>query len=80
MNRHAAIVGRLGGVTRLASLLGLPEDTVQKWTIRGIPARHWHRIIALIPSLTPEYLERTKPRPYRGRQFKPKPALTTAAE
>jgi hypothetical protein len=46
----------------VASLFGMPENTVGKWRVRGIPSRHWHRIIALTPGLTPEYLDRTKPR------------------
>jgi DNA-binding transcriptional regulator YdaS (Cro superfamily) len=62
MNRHAKILDGLGGHTRVASLLGMKENTVSKWARRGIPARHWHRIIALEPELTPEYLDRTKPR------------------
>ena len=52
----------LGGSARVASLLGMKENTVSKWKRRGIPAQHWHRVIALSPELTPEYLERTKPR------------------
>ena len=61
-NRHARIVEALGGSTRVASLLGLKENTVSKWKARGIPAHHWHRVIALDPALTPELLDRTKPR------------------
>ena len=45
----------------MATLLGLKPNTVCKWLIRGIPAKHWHRVIALAPTLTPEHLERTKP-------------------
>jgi hypothetical protein len=62
MTRHARILADLGGYKRVAMLFGLPENTVQKWRVRGIPARHWHRIIALAPDLTPELLDRTKPR------------------
>jgi hypothetical protein len=62
MNRHARILEGLGGNGRVASLLGMKENTVSKWRRRGIPARHWHRILALVPDLTPEYLDRTKPR------------------
>jgi hypothetical protein len=40
----------------------MKENTVSKWRRRGIPARHWHRILALAPDLTPEYLDRTKPK------------------
>ena len=62
MNRHARILEELGGHKRVASLFGIPENTVGKWRRRGIPSRHWHRIIALAPELTPEDLDRTKPR------------------
>jgi hypothetical protein len=62
MNQHARILRSLGGHKRVASLFGMPENTVGKWRRRGIPAQHWHRIIALAPELTPEYLARTKPR------------------
>lgn len=68
MNRHAAILDRLGGHQRVASLLGLNVNSVGKWRSRGIPARHWHRIIALSPGLTPDYLDRTKPRGVQRRQ------------
>jgi len=61
MSRHAAILDSLGGHQRVASLLGLKVDTVGKWRERGIPYRHWHRVIALDPGLTPEFLDRTKP-------------------
>ena len=60
--RHARIVEGLGGSARVASLLGLKENTVSKWKVRGIPSQHWHRVIALAPDLTPELLDRTKPR------------------
>jgi hypothetical protein len=40
----------------------MKENTVSKWRRRGIPARHWHRILAFAPDLTPEYLDRTKPK------------------
>lgn len=61
MNRHRAIIDGLGGVQRVATVLRLKEDTVRKWLIRGIPSKHWHRLIALAPNLTAEYLDRTKP-------------------
>lgn len=61
MNRHAAILEQLGGRLTVANLLGLRDEAVKKWYQRGIPSRHWHRIIALDPDLTPEYLSRTKP-------------------
>jgi hypothetical protein len=67
MSRHSAILDSLGGHVRVASLLGLRENTVSKWRRRGIPFRHWHRVIALDPTLTPEYLDRTKPRGVQSR-------------
>jgi hypothetical protein len=67
MTRHSAILDSLGGHQRVASLLGLKVDTVLKWRVRGIPFRHWHRVIALQPNLTPEYLDRTKPRGVQSR-------------
>jgi len=60
-NRHAALIGRLGGYTHLASVLGIQAETTKKWLRRGIPARHWHKVCALQPGLTPAWLERTKP-------------------
>lgn len=66
-NRHAAILKRLGGHKRVASLFGLKMNTVGKWRHRGIPSKHWHRFVALSPDLTPEMLERTKPRARNGR-------------
>lgn len=60
-NRHAALLDKLGGPDRVASLLGLGEYAVRKWLQRGIPSRHWHRIAALSPDVTPEYLDKTKP-------------------
>ena len=67
MNRHSAIIDGLGGTQRVASLLRLKPDTVRKWHERGIPFRHWHRIIALAPNLTPEQLDRSKPRGIQAR-------------
>ena len=61
MNRHAVLIERLGGATYLASILGVNLAAVQKWPIRGIPARHWHRVMALSPGTTAEWLARTKP-------------------
>jgi hypothetical protein len=61
MNRHAGIIEGLGGTQRVASLLRLNYDTVRKWKTRGIPWKHWHRIQALAPQLTADYLDRTKP-------------------
>jgi hypothetical protein len=67
LRAHAAIIDRLGGRHAVADLLGLRYETVKKWANRaGIPARHWHRICALDPTITAEYLSRTKPRDPRG--------------
>jgi hypothetical protein len=62
VHRHARIMDELGGAQRLASLLRMKENSVRKWRARGIPARHWHRIVALMPELSAEDLDRTKPR------------------
>jgi hypothetical protein len=51
----------------VAGLLGLKENTVSKWKVRGIPSQYWHRVIALAPYLTPEFLDRTKPRGIQSR-------------
>ena len=61
MNRHGAILNKVGGRSTLAETLGLKPETVKSWYKRGIPARYWHRIAALKPGLTIEQLERTKP-------------------
>jgi len=68
MSRHAAILDSLGGHQRVASLLGLKPDTVFKWRERGIPYRHWHRMLALRPDLTADYLDRTKPKGVQSRR------------
>lgn len=70
-NRHAAILDSLGGHGKVASVLGLKEDTVKKWALRGIPARHWHRVMALKPSLTADYLARTKPVGVQAKKGRP---------
>jgi hypothetical protein len=67
MSRHRAIIQRLGGYVHLAQIFGLEAETVKSWCKwdRGIPSRYWHRFGALDPSLTPGYLERTRPKPCR---------------
>lgn len=67
-NRHAKIIQSLGGHQTVAGLLRMKENTVSKWLVRGIPAIHWHRIIALDPDITAEYLDRTKPRGVQSRR------------
>lgn len=57
---HALIINRLGGVLRVASLLQADDQAAYKWYKRGIPSKHWHRITALCPDITAEYLARTK--------------------
>jgi hypothetical protein len=69
MNRHAVLIERLGGATELAMILGINVAAVHKWPLRGIPAKHWHKIMALDPSVSAMWLERTKP---RGVQAKPR--------
>lgn len=65
MTRHRAIIKRLGGYAVLAEQLGLAVETVKSWNKcdRGIPPRYWVDI-AKMADLTPEYLQRTSPKPY----------------
>lgn len=65
MTRHRAIIKRLGGYVALAEHLGLGPETVKSWNKwdRGIPPRYWVDI-AKLSGLTPEYLQRTSPKPY----------------
>lgn len=60
-NRHRAVLDGIGGVERTASLLGLTHHAVRQWYYRGIPPRYWHRVAALSPDVTPEYLDLSKP-------------------
>jgi Putative antitoxin of bacterial toxin-antitoxin system, YdaS/YdaT len=65
MTRHRAIIKQLGGHVVLAEHLGLEIETVKSWRKwdRGIPPRYWNDI-ARMAGVTPEYLQRTSPRPY----------------
>jgi DNA-binding transcriptional regulator YdaS (Cro superfamily) len=69
MTRHRAIIKRLGGYVALADRLGLDVETVKSWNKadRGIPPRYWVQI-ARLADLTPEYLQRTSPRPHAARR------------
>jgi hypothetical protein len=69
LNRHAALIDKLGGYAHLASILGLDAETTKKWPQRGIPSRHWHKVMALAPHVTAAWLEKHKP---VGVQAKPK--------
>ena len=62
VTRPGAILTPLGERKSVPNLFAQQSEPVKKWYGRGIPYRHWHRIIALNPELTPEYLDRTKPR------------------
>jgi hypothetical protein len=70
MNRHQhrIVIDRLGGYATVANLLNVEPETSKKWLYRGIPSRHWHRIAALLPDITAEYLDRTRPARCRRRQ------------
>lgn len=65
MTRHRAIIRRLGGHVALADHLGLDAETVKSWnkTDRGIPPRYWVDV-AKLAGVTPEYMQRTSPKPY----------------
>lgn len=45
MTTHKDIVGRAGGVLGAAALCDCSEHAVRKWAIRGVPQRHWYRLI-----------------------------------
>ena len=63
---HNTLIRALGGKARLAAMLGVDRALLTKWHVRGIPARYWHRIIALAQQLdppievTPDDLEQSK--------------------
>jgi hypothetical protein len=65
MTRHRVIIKNLGGHVVLAEHLGLEEETVKSWRKRdrGIPPRYWVDV-AKLAGVTPEYLQRTSPKPY----------------
>jgi hypothetical protein len=65
MTRHRAVIKQLGGHAVLADHLGLEIETVKSWLKRdrGIPPRYWVDI-AKMAGVTPEYLQRTSPKPY----------------
>lgn len=49
----------------MAGALRLEIETVKSWPKRGIPARYWHEVVALVapkmPDLTIEDLARSRP-------------------
>lgn len=45
MTTHKDIVERAGGVLGAAALCDCSEHAVRKWAIRGVPQRHWYRLI-----------------------------------
>ena len=65
MTRHGAIIRKLGGHVAIADHFGLDAQTVKSWNKpdRGIPPRYWLDI-AKLAGTTPEYLQRTSPKPY----------------
>lgn len=44
---HADVIRRLGGTTKIAKAIGLTKSVLTKWPVRGIPSRHWLRIIEM---------------------------------
>lgn len=47
---HEQVIQALGGYRRLAGLFRLDVTATFKWRARGIPARHWRRIVDLARS------------------------------
>lgn len=68
VNLHQQVIQALGGKAKLAAMLDLDRHALSKWHTRGIPSRHWHKVISLAaakaPSLklTAEELDKAKPR------------------
>lgn len=64
---HSSLIRALGGKAKLARALGLEDDVLTKWHVRGIPSRYWHEVIEIAASLdepiavTAADLARTKP-------------------
>lgn len=40
----SAVIARLGGIPAVAAALGCTEHAVKKWTQRGIPWQHRHKV------------------------------------
>lgn len=63
--RHKSLIKALGGYRSVAKFIKCDPTTVHKWQHRGIPARHWVRLMRLaerhgVP-IRPEQLERSAP-------------------
>jgi hypothetical protein len=81
MHRHGVILDGLGGKASLAKRFGVKESRVKGWYRRGIPAHYWNRIAKLAgPTITAEYLERTKAPGGRQRRVRLPPSTQAAAE
>lgn len=62
---HREIIVLLGGPSALARALGLRAvNTTVHWSTRGIPSKHWHKVIPLLSqadiNLTADDLERMR--------------------
>lgn len=65
---HRQIVNALGGYRIIASDLGLSPVAVWRWQQRGIPAKHWPRVIEMarangVDAVTSESLMRGRYEP-----------------
>lgn len=65
MVSHYEVIAAFGGPRPLAAAIGIDPALSTHWVQRGIPAKHWHKVVnvavARIPTLTIDDLERTKP-------------------
>lgn len=55
MRNITEIIDAAGGQAMVAAKVGL-SDGVRKWLQNGIPEPHWHILIGLAPSLSPDEL------------------------
>lgn len=65
MQTHRQIVNALGGYRFIASALGVSAVAAWRWQERGIPAKHWPRLIEMaaergVAEITPETLMRSR--------------------
>lgn len=50
----------LGGIKATAQLLGVSEFSVQLYTGKGLPVKHWDKIQEVLPGLTGDEIRKLK--------------------
>jgi hypothetical protein len=64
MSTHLEVIAAFGGIRPLAEAIGVEPKQAIHWGRRGIPAKHWHKVVKVAPDalgVTVDDLERTKP-------------------